>query len=746
VEVLLNLNRLILAFALVTNVTLAFYVVFNNYSKRLNRLLSFLILSVAVWVLSSFLILFADNVSSILFLKRLGLASFSFIAFLWVYFTFTFPTQEEQLTKTEKSLLFAPALLFVVSALFTPWLIKDFVVINSYPAYLGNTLFGFMYPAYIFYFIIYSFWGMANLALKFADNRRPEKLQLLYVLFGITFAFICGLLMEFIMPLVGIYDFYSIEPLFALIAVFFAAYAVIHAQFLNIEDFLVKGFGIILAVVLFLGTFFSVVTTNFYFLLTFYIICIEIFLAVSILFRDWRGTTNRAFSLVALSAAAWTFSIFMYGVAGTPSDALFWSRLALYFASFIPVFFACFVRVFPREENINVWEWTVLFVPAISLAVLSFSRLLIVDVVTQPWGYQLVVGLWFILYAFYFVFTMAYAFYLLFRKYFVSSGVFRFQIGCLFFGFFIGSLFICFSNIILPIFGNSHFVGFGPYFSLIPIIFLIYAIGRYKFMGLELVLQKGASYALVTFFMFGFYVLTGSIAETFFRRSLGGNAVLVGGFSAVFIVLAYQPLAAWFVRLSTRFFIVCRYDYHSTLRRVFAAIQEKNDFNSLFNLIVGIVLETMCTSRISLLIPDQSGGNYKSAPIDLIRGIRFYKKMEIHGNGTLAKWFGELKKVLYLQDLEDKISKNQSFAREFGKSKDFFLEVRDEMKQHGMELFVPIAYKSELKGILALGPKLSGDIYTSSDISLLTTVASHVAAALENISLSNENAALKKKL
>ncbi|OGC06455.1 hypothetical protein A2230_04955 [candidate division WOR-1 bacterium RIFOXYA2_FULL_36_21] len=747
-EVLLNLNRLILLFIFVISVTLFFYVYSKkNRSPKMVGFLLFSTFSFSLWILCFLFILFAPNHFFILFFERFAVSIFAFLAFLWVYFSFVFPEGmvTGKISLLERVLIASPALFFTSASLFTNWIIKD-LVLSPYSFSLPLPSFGMMYYSYVFYLVVYFMWGMINLALKFFKSEKIEKLQILYVLFGTAIAFLGGFLIKLVIPVAGVYDLHVIEPLFVLVALFFISYAVVNSQFLDIEDFLLKGFGIVFAIGLLVATFFSLVAVNFSFLLTFYIIAIDLFFVFSILLKNWRGTSNRSFALFALSVAIWTFSIYMYGIASDPLDALFWIRVSLYSASFLPVLFVCFARVFPREEEINVWEWTTLFVPAITFAMLSFSQLLIVDVNTRPWGYNLVLGKWFVLFAFYFIVSVIYALHLLLKKYFNSSGVIHLQIGYLFLGFSLGFVFTCITNIVLPLIGISSFVILGPYFTLIPIVFLAYVIGRYKFMGLELALRRGTTYAFVTMLMFGFYVLAGFVAECFFRRALGSNSILISIFFAVFIALVYQPLTILFFNLSNRFFVISRYDYRSILHRVTSTVTGKTELKDLLRFIVSILFESMGCAKISLLMPDKTRKKYVSVPMELDKWENFYKNIEIEKSGSIVKWLEDYKRILSLEELEDRILRNQSFASEFGKGKDFFLDLRDSMKNLEIEVFVPIIYKNEFKGIIALGHKLSNELYTSEDLSLLHNIEGQVAIALENIMLHEENAALKTEI
>src|SRR3989339_498839 len=647
-EVLLNLNRLILLFIFVISVTLFFYVYSKkNRSPKMVGFLLFSTFSFSLWILCFLFILFAPNHFFILFFERFAVSIFAFLAFLWVYFSFVFPEGmvTGKISLLERVLIASPALFFTSASLFTNWIIKD-LVLSPYSFSLPLPSFGMMYYSYVFYLVVYFMWGMINLALKFFKSEKIEKLQILYVLFGTAIAFLGGFLIKLVIPVAGVYDLHVIEPLFVLVALFFISYAVVNSQFLDIEDFLLKGFGIVFAIGLLVATFFSLVAVNFSFLLTFYIIAIDLFFVFSILLKNWRGTSNRSF----------------------------------------------------------------------------------------------------VLFAFYFIVSVIYALHLLLKKYFNSSGVIHLQIGYLFLGFSLGFVFTCITNIVLPLIGISSFVILGPYFTLIPIVFLAYVIGRYKFMGLELALRRGTTYAFVTMLMFGFYVLAGFVAECFFRRALGSNSILISIFFAVFIALVYQPLTILFFNLSNRFFVISRYDYRSILHRVTSTVTGKTELKDLLRFIVSILFESMGCAKISLLMPDKTRKKYVSVPMELDKWENFYKNIEIEKSGSIVKWLEDYKRILSLEELEDRILRNQSFASEFGKGKDFFLDLRDSMKNLQIEVFVPIIYKNEFKGIIALGHKLSNELYTSEDLSLLHNIEGQVAIALENIMLHEENAALKTEI
>ncbi len=82
--------------------------------------------------------------------------------------------------------------------------------------------------------------------------------------------------------------------------------------------------------------------------------------------------------------------------------------------------------------------------------------------------------------------------------------------------------------------------------------------------------------------------------------------------------------------------------------------------------------------------------------------------------------------MLRKEDLEDFAStKEQTQFKPYG----------DIMKQHGIEVIVPIFVNNELNDLLLLGEKLSGDHFFIEDINMLQTISNHASISLKNASL-----------
>ena len=73
---------------------------------------------------------------------------------------------------------------------------------------------------------------------------------------------------------------------------------------------------------------------------------VSIFLAVLVYSKGRKILTNKIFALDALSVAFWSFGYFLWQISTTESSALFWSRILMAGAIFIPIFYFHFIVAF----------------------------------------------------------------------------------------------------------------------------------------------------------------------------------------------------------------------------------------------------------------------------------------------------------------------------------------------------------------------------------------------------------------
>jgi signal transduction histidine kinase len=111
-------------------------------------------------------------------------------------------------------------------------------------------------------------------------------------------------------------------------------------------------------------------------------------------------------------------------------------------------------------------------------------------------------------------------------------------------------------------------------------------------------------------------------------------------------------------------------------------------------------------------------------------------------DGSLVAEFNRVAEVLaarpYRGVARDEVQKNPHFSG----NREVLLEVFDRC---GAELFLPLVYGSEIRGMVCLGPKRSRSEYSPEDLRLVLTLSEQLALSLENGRLYEESVTARRK-
>jgi PAS domain S-box-containing protein len=485
---------------------------------------------------------------------------------------------------------------------------------------------------------------------------------------------------------------------------------------------------IIASLTLLAGALYLLISGNSQYLLAFCVILVNAYTGLFVLSQNPRNRLNQIFCLLTFELAAWSFCLSVFQVAG----AMLWGRLTYAFASLIPPVFMSFVRIFPKYEEKAGWtEYSTYLLGAV-FSCLAFTDIIIKGVSLLPWGFTLDIGPNYSLFAAYFLGVLLVAFGKLFSKYRTSAGSSRIQIMYVFLGTFTTALLGIAVAIVLPLLGFARLYSLAPPATFIMIGFIAYAIVKHRLMSIEVVIQRSTVYTFATVLIMSVYALAVIFSETFLRSVMGYSSLLITAAAALLIAVIYQPLVRGFQNLTDQLFFRGRYDYQKTLREISHKIASVIKLEELTKLIVSSFIDTMRISEISLLLPEKEGEHFRSVPLAIPR----YKRIEIDINSPIISWLTAAKDILIRDEIEDEIARQET-------SQKGLEEVRDEMERLGISVWVPVISKDALIGIIALGNKLSGDLFTSEDLGLLNTLANQTAVALDNARLYDEVVSMK---
>ena len=460
--------------------------------------------------------------------------------------------------------------------------------------------------------------------------------------------------------------------------------------------------------------------------------------------RDKKNELYRIFLFLCLILTVWNTNILGLIIAPNENFAWYWSKIFGLGLLLGPAIVLHFVLVF--TEYRGKFERQMLYASygvALVFSVLKLSGLFVSGFFKVGDEYFPRAGLIFQLFILNFIIFMGYALLLVFRKYKqTTSGIKRNQIAYFLVAALL-TLLISSTNFLLSLGIRIYPVG-----NMATIIFtgvVAYAIVKHRLMDIQIVIRKGVVYAALTASITAIYAIVVGISHGIFGITrFGQGSLLVNALAAMIVALSFQPLRNRIQRTVDKLFFKDKYDYHKTLKDFSGAVTSILSLDRLLSLVVNRVTEIMHINRGSLMLCDKEAEEFE---IKVGKGLRkkVFNKVSFKRDEYLVEWLEREKRIFGREEIEI-FRTRKEFSKMNSKRQKEFHHTLDKLKELGAMLCIPLMVKGGLIGILSLGNKMSGDMFTSEDLELLSTVANQAAIAIENAKLYEEMRKMEKDL
>lgn len=213
--------------------------------------------------------------------------------------------------------------------------------------------------------------------------------------------------------------------------------------------------------------------------------------------------------------------------------------------------------------------------------------------------------------------------------------------------------------------------------------------------------------------------------------------------AALFVITIFiRPLENLLAILTDRVLYQRRYDYMVTLKNAAKGMTLVTDVKRLLRLIVYLVSKEIRVTGCAIYVLNKSTNSYIKEVSRGFQGLESPK--EIYRDSPFIDWLIEKKQPLSYENILTWIQSKGLFPHRLI-LKRRLEQIRVMMRKLGSSLCIPSFVRGEMIGFMVLGAKLSGDRYTSDDVSLLSTLSNSTAIALENARMYEElNARISK--
>jgi signal transduction histidine kinase len=284
------------------------------------------------------------------------------------------------------------------------------------------------------------------------------------------------------------------------------------------------------------------------------------------------------------------------------------------------------------------------------------------------------------------------------------------------------TIFLLFVNDVLLF---SNVVIAGQPMRLAVAVLMAYVVGTHHVPDLRQIVRRVLVYILIVIAIVGFYAAGFLLLQAIFKNL---NPLFTGAFVALMLTLIFAPLLALVSRTVNKWMRGDQYDPSRTIHQYSESISNILDMDRLSSIAVGIILEAMQIERgfLFLVDSDREADGHKTYRLRSARSPeeRQMIAVELDGKGIIASYFIQEQRPLLQYDLD--------LLPGFRPASPF---ERDWFNQLRTEVYIPIFAKKQWIGLLAFGPKLSGNRYTKEDLATLSSHASQTAVALENARL-----------
>lgn len=257
--------------------------------------------------------------------------------------------------------------------------------------------------------------------------------------------------------------------------------------------------------------------------------------------------------------------------------------------------------------------------------------------------------------------------------------------------------------------------GLGSYLSFPWVVLTFYAITRYRLFDIRIVVSRTLSIAVLFAIFAGLQLMLVWVLEPLFGRT-SAMAISLG----LIVLLFYgTPVSARVQEWVKGIVIQGKLNYQHILKEAAKAVITILDLDELLAFIIESIRKSLMARNVCLFLKNDDGKYRIRGGCGVAEG--FTKGFAL--DDDLVRWIEQSTGAVVREEAERMLPE-----KEFSGLNEYMISI-------GAELVLPLRYKGEMRGIITVGQKGSGEPFDHSDIDLLEALAGHAAIAIENARL-----------
>lgn len=435
-------------------------------------------------------------------------------------------------------------------------------------------------------------------------------------------------------------------------------------------------------------------------------------LGLIVALRNPKSATNTLFFLFSIDIAVWSVANYIAISSTDLLTALYWTRIVMALAVPQAILFFLLLSTIPNKQ-LTLPRWVPIFLAVIGIcaAVASVSPYLFTSIIFVNGSPSPTPGPAMPLFVVVAVGSLVAGVMTLWNRLRRSSGVLRLQLQII--GIGIVCMFVLiflFNFIFVVVFNISSYVSASPLYTLPFVAATAYAIIKHKFLDIRFIIARAVSYAVVISLFAVVYALLFALTSSFLISPFIDLKFIGVSTAAAIVMLITFPLVKRTIEKATdAVFYKDKYDTSAVLYHVAQIMARTLRLEELAHQLVMSIDREFQTEHACIILVNH--GKIVSMYTD-----GYDKPPEVHEHA--ASYISALGKVRLRDD-----EKDPQIAA-------FFASL-------DAAIILPLETGQRAIGLLCIGNKRSGELFSDEDVSTLEIIASEAAVATEN-SLSYE--------
>lgn len=463
---------------------------------------------------------------------------------------------------------------------------------------------------------------------------------------------------------------------------------------------------------------------------------VTIGLAFFVFFVGRKKKMNLIYCCWAVCVGFWSLSLLFNVLANNEVWARFWIKMLHGWAILIPPFYVHFALLFLGKQKEKIRTIKLFYYGSAFLFLLNFSPWFVSAVYRPQFDFWVAKPLAFYpLHMIVFVGAVLYVIAEIFlslrdnagnwlkqRQYFLIATLVGYSGGC-------ANYLINYGIKVFPLYP------YGNYTSCAYVVVIGLAILRYRLLGIDVIIKRTLVFAGLFGVLMAVVGAVTALAQSYVGQ-LVGMGVTARQFLSILIALSlFDPTRKFLTNLTDKFLFQKKYDYHKLLKDASRGMSNIESLEHLLGLVVHFITMKMRVKNAAVLMREGANDQYQ-----LVYQRGFDKKfltMTLYENDPLIHYLESHKEAVDIERIKEQVEA-ASYQRDRSEKAYDYEAIRERMTQLQASCCVPSFLGRELRNILMLGEKKSGEYYSNEDLNLLYTLAQESSIAIENARLYDE--------